>query len=414
MILESIKTVLKEFKLNKLRTFLTMLGIIIGIFSITIIISLSNSIATYMTDEINNLDVESMQIQFFNQNSYELELINNELLNYTNNNDNVLGMYKTNYFEFKELDELLLDDNQEYMTTRGNNLYIGIDENFESLNPKSFTADKLLYGRYLDKKDILNKMPYIVIREDCAYTLFHTKDVVGKKLTINNNELEIIGVTKTVEENAIVYNELSAIYASYYYIEDVMNINNTLNTTVYNIKVKNKENSKEIESDIRKLLKTYGEDNYNIYVLDISMALEEINNIIDVVKIVFAGIASLSIIVGGIGIMNIMLVSVSERIKETGIRMALGAKNTDIVIQFLIEGIVLTILSGLIGIFLAFITESIANSALATTQYNLRIVIDIYTLIKTILACGILGIIFGIYPALKAGKLDPVEALKYE
>ena len=237
MILESIKTVLKEFKLNKLRTFLTMLGIIIGIFSITIIISLSNSIATYMTDEINNLDVESMQIQFFNQNSYELELINNELLNYTNNNDNVLGMYKTNYFEFKELDELLLDDNQEYMTTRGNNLYIGIDENFESLNPKSFTADKLLYGRYLDKKDILNKMPYIVIREDCAYTLFHTKDVVGKKLTINNNELEIIGVTKTVEENAIVYNELSAIYASYYYIEDVMNINNTLNTTVYNIKV---------------------------------------------------------------------------------------------------------------------------------------------------------------------------------
>ena len=94
--------------------------------------------------------------------------------------------------------------------------------------------------------------------------------------------------------------------------------------------------------------------------------------------------------------------------------MALGAKNSDIVFQFLIEGIVSTILSGLIGILFAFLADLIINMILASTPYNLKLVIDIVTLFKTIIFCGILGVIFGIYPALKAGKLDPVEALKYE
>ena len=129
---------------------------------------------------------------------------------------------------------------------------------------------------------------------------------------------------------------------------------------------------------------------------------------------VFAGIAGLSIVVGGIGIMNIMLVSVSERIKETGIRMALGAKNRDIIIQFLIEGIMITILSGIIGIMLASGATSIINLIVASFDYEFTLIINFMTMVKIIFFCGIIGIIFGIYPAIKAGRLDPVEALKYE
>ncbi len=414
MIWESIKIVLKEFKLNKLRTFLTMLGIIIGIFSITIIFSLSNSVATFMSDQFNSLSVESIQVQVFGLDSFQAELADNDLKDYVKNNDKISGITKMNYFEFEELSELIIDENQEYYTTRGNNSYVGIDENYSDMYPNTFTEEKLLYGRYLDKKDIINRMPYIVIREDCAYALFHKKDVVGKKLTINNTEVEIIGVTKQVKENAIVYVELNAIYASYYFVNDVINSNNVINGVIYNVETTKNEYASDVEKDIKKLLKTYGEEHYNVFSIDLSDIMQEVDTIVTVVKLVFGGIASLSILVGGIGIMNIMLVSVSERIKETGIRMALGAKNSDIVFQFLIEGIVLTILSGLIGILFAFLADLIINMILASTPYNLKLVIDIVTLFKTIIFCGILGVIFGIYPALKAGKLDPVEALKYE
>ena len=414
MIWESIKIVLKEFRLNKLRTFLTMLGIIIGIFSITIIFSLSNSVAVYMTDQFNSLDYETIQIQVFGMDGFQMEQADNDINEYVKKNDKISNVTKINYFEFEELDNLILDENQEYYTSRGNNSYIGIDENYIDMYPNYLSEDKLLYGRYLDKKDIINRMPYIVIREDCALALFHRKDVVGKKLTINNVEVEIIGVTKQVEEGALIYIELDAIYASYYFVNDVINSNKAINGCVYNIETTKSEYSSEVETEIKKLLKNYGDDHFTVFSLDLTDALQEIDTIVTVVKLVFGGIASLSIIVGGIGIMNIMLVSVSERIKETGIRMALGAKNSDIVFQFLIEGIVLTIMSGLFGMLLAFIVETVINSLLSNTPYNLKLVIDIATMIKTIIFCGILGIIFGIYPALKAGRLDPVEALKYE
>ena len=414
MIWESIKIVLKEFKLNKLRTFLTMLGIIIGIFSITIIISLSNSVATFMTDQFNSLNIQMIQVQIAGLDSYQMELADNDLKEYTNKNNKVSGITKTNYFEYEELDNLIVDENQEAYTSRGNNSYIGIDEYYSDMYPNAFTESKLLYGRYLDKKDIINRMPYIIIREDCALALFHKKDVVGNKLIINNTEVEIIGVTKQVEQDAIVYEELNAIYASYYFVNDIINSNFPLNIVVYNIETSKSEYSSEVEKEIKNLLKKYGEENYTIYSINLNDVIKEVDTIVTVVKLVFGGIASLSIIVGGIGIMNIMLVSVSERIKETGIRMALGAKNSDIIFQFLIEGIVLTILSGLIGILLASITNIAINTILASTPYKLKLVIEISTLIKTIIFCGLLGVIFGIYPAIKAGKLDPVEALKYE
>ena len=178
--------------------------------------------------------------------------------------------------------------------------------------------------------------------------------------------------------------------------------------------ISDKPEGRLVENVIIGVNEYYSADEYMIYSEDLEEMMDSLGSMIDIIEMVFAGIAGLSIVVGGIGIMNIMLVSVSERIKETGIRMALGAKNRDIIIQFLIEGIMITILSGIIGIMLASGATSIINLIVASFDYEFTLIINFMTMVKIILFCGIIGLIFGIYPAIKAGRLDPVEALKYE
>ena len=188
------------------------------------------------------------------------------------------------------------------------------------------------------------------------------------------------------------------------------------NTPAYSIKVNNPDDIPEIKGVLNNIFSEYViGDKYAVDSADLEEALKEINSAMNLIELVFVGIASLSIIVGGIGIMNIMLVSVSERIKETGVRIALGARNIDIIIQFLIEGIMIMIFSGIIGLALAYLVTIVANNIIAAnTDYPFKLIINFMTCIYIVIFCGVLGIVFGIYPAIKAGKLDPVEALKYE
>lgn len=411
MILESIKTVFKELRLNKLRTFLTMLGIIVGIFSISIIFALSTATKNYMNNTVSSIANELTQVSVMSTNNIESDIINDNLNEYVKNSSKIAKMGKSTVFSYEAYDQILeTSESDEYDYNVGS--YFAIDENYFDLNSSIVSSDKLLYGRLLSKKDIINKMPYVVIREDTALNLFGKTNVIGNKIDINNNEFEVVGVIKYDDEELFAINTAD-IYVSYYYAVDYLK---TIPVTTYYLLPSNNEYTEEIKADIKKILNEYiPSDNYYIFSMDLDTVMNEIDNIVGIVELVFVGIASLSIIVGGIGIMNIMLVSVSERIKETGIRMALGAKNGDIVFQFLVEGIMLTIFSGIIGIILALLASKGVNFAISEyTKYNFILTINFSTMIKIIIFCGLIGIVFGIYPAIKAGKLDPVEALKYE
>lgn len=411
MIWESIRTVLKELRLNKLRTFLTMLGIIVGIFSITIIFALSNATKNFMNNSLSSIATELIEFDVFPESNIASEFIEKDLTEYANKSSKINKMSKVTSFDYAEYDQILELKNVdlEYYNV---GKYWAVDENYFELKSSNVGEKDLLYGRLLSKKDIINKMPFIVLREDTATNIFGKTNVVGEKLNINNNEFEIIGVLK-YQEDGLFISEMADIYISYYYAKAYMP---STHETIYYFSAKDNEYTKDIDKEVKEILNQYiSSESYYSFSTNLDTIMEEVESIVGIVELVFVGIASLSIVVGGIGIMNIMLVSVSERIKETGIRMALGAKNSDIVVQFLIEGIMLTLFSGIIGIIFAWLATKGVNFAIETyTTYNFALAIDMITMIKIILFCGLIGIVFGIYPALKAGKLDPVEALKYE
>ncbi len=408
MIIEAIKTSFKVLTTNKLRTILTMLGIVIGIFSISMIFSISNGTRKFMYEEFQKFQVDSISAYIHEISDIERKELEREMGKLVKEEPKIIAMSKYTSFYFKEYDYALsvyYYDRDGYPS--GYNY--AIDENYMNIYKENMETIVIKDGRFLTEKDISSNMPYIVIREDVAEKLLGTnKDIIGKKITVNNYEYEIIGVTKWGEDydvpNVVIpYSNFSPEFRT--------------SDPSYEFKIDDASNVKEIEGKLNKLFGSYiNPECYNVGSMDNSDILKESESMINLIELVFVGIAGLSILVGGIGIMNIMLVSVSERIKETGVRIALGARNIDIIIQFLIEGIMITLFSGIIGLALAYITTIIGNSFLVDLgdEFMIRLLIDFKTCIYIVIFCGVLGIVFGIYPAIKAGKLDPVEALKYE
>ncbi len=407
MIIEAIKTSFKVLTTNKLRTILTMLGIVIGIFSISMIFSISTGTRKSMRDAFDKFQVDTISTYIHEISPIDRELLEREMEELVENESSIITMTKYSFIEFKEYEYALsvyYYDKSDY----GHGYNLAIDENYQTVSGEEFKMIKMKSGKFLSSKDIASNMPYVVLREDVAEKLYGTSDVIGKKAIVNNYEFEIIGIMNWGDDSDVP-NMVIPYYA--------LNGSFKSGDPSYVFKIDNPKNVKEIEG---KLNKTFGQyinpEAYSVSSIDNTDILKESESIINLVELVFVGIAGLSIVVGGIGIMNIMLVSVSERIKETGVRIALGARNIDIIIQFLIEGIMITLFSGIIGLGLAYLVTIVGNGFLEEMgdEFMLRLLIDFKTCIYIVIFCGVLGIVFGIYPAIKAGKLDPVEALKYE
>lgn len=400
---EYIKIAIMNIKSNKGRSVLTMLGIIIGIASVIMIMSIGNGVRGQINDELESIgsglvelyldtSLESTTMRFLQE---DFELIN-EKVEHVKGATPVMGAWGT------------------ANGPKGNFDAMGAAGN-EGLQYYSGYGGKIIRGRYFTKAESEGGSRVCVIPESSAITLFGTTDVVGLsfELTLygDSQELTIVGVrednaTSFVNSGGATVNVEFPISVMgndfYFYIDEFSDMLIFADSSEYCTEV--------AQNAVRILENKYQVRGENqIMVQSITDMSEEVGSVLSIVTVFISLVAAISLLVGGIGVMNIMLVSVTERTREIGIRKALGARTGSILLQFLAEAGIITMLGGIIGIAIGIVSGELICSALGLIART-----EISTIIGATLFSSAVGIFFGIYPAKKAAKLSPIEALRHE
>lgn len=401
--LNTFKIAIKAILVNKYRAFLTMLGVIIGVGSVVMLTAIGTGLQAYISDQFDELGANTVLVfpgdPFGENGGFSRE---NQL--------NALANSKIEMADVKEIEKIkeFVDiavpfntqtDNISYRDQDKSVTVIGSTEQYLIAQPST----KMAKGRFFDKNENDSKKKVVTIGHSVAEELFGDIDPIGKKVKIGNQTFTVIGVQ---EEAGGSFGGPSLDTYIYIPLETMFKQYDTKKIVEIVVKTKSAENITESIAAIEKqLAKKYEEDEFSVF--DQSEILDTINQILGVLTIALGGISSISLLVGGIGIMNIMLVSVTERTREIGLRKALGATPNVILLQFLIEAAVLSVLGGLIGLLIAF---------LGTLAIQIYFPAKI-TLQAVILAFGVstvVGLVFGAAPARRASKLSPIEALRYE
>lgn len=391
---ELFKLALSSLRANKLRSALTTLGIIIGVFSVILLVSLGNGLQTYITGQIAGLG------------SNIIFVVPGKIGGSQGPGEGVnkLTIANVKYFEERMDDIALISPMVSKITTvkylnnsnQDTNIW-GVSADFPDI-----ISTEIVQGTFFTNTQERNGSKVAVIGQTVKKNLFPNTNPVGKKITLSGARYTVIGVAAS-KGSSLGQDQDNVVVIPFTAAQKLFSID--LANAIY-ISATSPELVELVQKRAKEVLLTrLEEDDFTIMTQE--QTLETVNNITSVLTAALGGIAAISLIVGGIGVMNIMLVSVTERTKEIGLRKALGAKRKDILLQFLLEAVMLSLLGGIIGILLGLAASAIIASFFFATV----------TPWSVFLAFGFsmaVGIIFGITPAYRASRLSPIEALRYE
>lgn len=408
-IIEQITSAFTNVFSNKMRTFLTMLGIIIGISSVIMITSVGIGIKSMMDSEFDKLgsNLIVIYLKSWMNNVKDKDYLTDEDLELIKNHPNI--EYAAPYISTSaEVD--LRNQSKLYCNITGTTKEYQNQGNFE-----------LKYGRFLNDADNIGGTKAAVISEWMAKAMFGYTNIVGKTFKVYfddySDTLTIVGVLKSNEDDMGFVSTYSSgeIFMPIKKVYDYKDEDD--NDIIDNIYAGVKDTAKltQTNKEILRLLEVK-HNNSDYYAIESYMdQVKLITKVINGITAFIGFVAAISLLVGGIGVMNIMLVTVTERTREIGIRKSLGATNSNIRTQFLIEAVILSLTGGIIGVIIGYLSSlgiGLIISAVADIQFVP--VLSVFVITLVVIISSSIGIIFGVYPAAKAAKLDPIEALRYE
>jgi putative ABC transport system permease protein len=394
-------------RLSKLRNFWTMLGIIIGVASVILVVAISEGVKQEINGHINHIGTDIITIQPDAVHASGSSLDSLSLLSGLSVSGTLSSADISRISNTKDVSQVA-PLSAMTASVRGNQskypsgLVVGTTPNFSSL-----LNQPMQYGSFLTSND--NQTNGVVLGNQAAIDLFNEDVPLGLPLTINGQQYVVRGVLDsfpaTPLSSSAGFNK--AVFIGYSNSENLTN--NTITTYQILAKPDKPSETGAVTKDINnRLLSSHG-GQADFSVLDQSDNLANSNAVLDLLTRLIVGVAAISLLVGGIGIMNVMLVSVTERMHEIGIRKALGATNRQILNQFMIEATMLSVIGGIIGIIVAYVVDIVLR-----TITNIEPVISWQIVGIAFLVSIVIGIVFGSFPALKAATKDPIDALRSE
>lgn len=388
---QAFKMAIKSIVGNKGRSFLTMLGVIIGVGSVITAVAFAQGSTASITDSIKGLGSNLITITITGRGSNR-QITYAQLQEYADEHSDTISMLAptvTNSMTLKA------------GTLSRTTTVIGTSEEYEYIKSKHVSA-----GRFITSFDTDYKLKTAVIGTAVANDIFAGVEPVGQTMKINGEEFKVVGLLQETDGSQVSGADDQVIIPVT--VAQRLSRNGTIRN--FTVQAADANNVDLVKDNLTAYLTSvYGDENL-FRVMNQAEILDTLNSITDTLMIVLGGIAAISLVVGGIGIMNIMLVSVTERTREIGIRKAIGAKRRSIMIQFLIEAVMITGIGGVVGILLGVSCIHFIIGGFGITS-------EVYSPFWMMLSFGIslgVGIVFGLFPAYKAARLNPIEALRFE
>ena len=399
MIFQSVKMAWHAVTSNKLRTFLTMLGIIIGVVALVVLVSMADGAASSVTEQISDIGSSFLTVSI------------------TDDKENPLQLKEMADFTQDEEVEAVAPVSRTSVTgksgyTSGTMTITGTTGGYAQIQGLELSS-----GRFIKNADVENNSYVIVITKDTAVEFFGRADAAGETLSVDGRKFQVIGVTEEDSTSSMMgsmsSSEDSSVNLSGYIPFSTMTriADNVRDVTQFYASSADTTTQEYAEEALtQRLLDRFKEDEEAFTITDQSQIMEAMEEVTGTMTLMLGGIAAISLLVGGIGIMNIMLVSVTERTREIGIRKAIGAGNGTILFQFLLEALMVSLIGCMAGIGVSWVILRVAEQVMGgTMQFAMsRQIVGVSVAFSVFI-----GIVFGIYPAKKAAGKKPIDALRY-
>lgn len=383
------KMAFSSIRNNKMRSFLTMLGIIIGISSVIVLVGIGQGTKQQINDQIEKLGTNLITVSITGNKTEPVS-------------DGEINDLKTKP-GIKEIAPTLTQGNANIKAGD-----VSTTTSLEASTPNYEEVRKLgiSSGRFINNRDIENRFHVLVIGPETANNLFHTTDVVGNIMYVNGIQFTIVGVLQSQGTSSAGSSDDRIIIP----LSTGERLLQTTEVKTFYIEAASKDDVNTAMSYLQLFLdKKYNNNTKDFRIFSQTSLLDTASSTTQSMTALLGGIAAISLVVGGIGIMNIMLVSVIERTREIGIRKAIGANRGFILMQFLIEAASISSMGGIIGVLFGFLGAGVAHS-----MFKMTVAVSSSVVIGSFIFSLLVGIIFGIYPANKASKLNPIDALRFE